>query len=99
MAELGMTLRVEDAAVEALAVLKSAGFEVVLLKGLAYRKQLESNSHAPDDFEALQTRDGDDAKLRRNGDMLLTAADTAIHYSCFLVSTDSKYSIALGSRD
>ena len=37
MAELGMTLRVEDAAVEALAVLKSAGFEVVLLKGLAYR--------------------------------------------------------------
>ena len=37
MAEVGMTLRVEEAAVEALAVLSSAGFEAVLLKGLAYR--------------------------------------------------------------
>ena len=37
MAELGLTLRVEDAAAEALAVLSTAGFEAVLLKGLAYR--------------------------------------------------------------
>jgi hypothetical protein len=57
LTEMAATLNVESAAVEALGVLGRAGFEVVLLKGLAYRAAARSypylDARSTNDIDAL----------------------------------------------